>query len=250
MPVFGHDLFRLVTRRNLDPRRVVFFCEQETPDRVGFRLSADGPTYALALTKKNRLEVTEPCTLLVENEDGRSRCGVYDDRPISCQTYPMSHTPTGVSLSATALCPPDAWAPDETSNPHWMDGFRRLSRYRDTYVEVINRWNAWVDINADEPRPSEHFVAYVLQVYARIDRLDTEVGSEALSAIERAWATLPAGSPVIGSRDSEPAWVAYLRRARSVIDEFFPTLPPLPFSRIIIDVKERQADGALGWRRD
>jgi Fe-S-cluster containining protein len=236
VPLFGHDLFRLVTRRNLDPRRVVFFCEQETPDSVGFRLSADGPTYALALTKKNRLEAHEPCTLLVEQEDGHSRCGVYGDRPITCQIYPMSHTPAGVSLSATALCPPDAWGPDETSNPHWMAGFRRLARYRDTYAEVINRWNAWVDSNAHEPRPSDHFVAYVLQVYARIDRLDSEVGAEALSEIERAWATLPAGSPVIGSRDSEPAWVTYLRRARSVIDEFFPTLPPLPFSRIIIDV--------------
>jgi Fe-S-cluster containining protein len=237
VPIFGHDLFRLVTRRNLDPRRVVFFCEQETPDRVGFRLSADGPTYGLALTKKNRLEITEPCTLLVEHEDGRSRCGVYEDRPITCEIYPMSHTLTGVSLAATALCPPDAWATDEPSKPHWMDGFRRLSRYRDTYAEVINRWNAWVDLNGDEPRPSEHFVAYVLQVYARIDRLDTQIGSEALREIERAWATLPAGSPVVGSRDSEPAWIAYLRRARSTIDEFFPTLPPLPFSRIVIDVE-------------
>jgi hypothetical protein len=117
-----------------------------------------------------------------------------------------------------------------------MDGFRRLARYRDVYAEAINRWNAWVDFNAGEPRPSEHFVAYVLQVYARIDRLDTEVGSEALKEIELTWATLPAGSPVIGSRDSEPAWVAYLRRARGVIDEFFPTLPPLPFSRIVIHV--------------
>jgi hypothetical protein len=33
----------------------------------------------------------------------------------------------------------------------------------------------------------------------------------------------------------EPSWIAYIRRARNVIDEFFPGVPPLPFAHITIE---------------
>jgi Fe-S-cluster containining protein len=237
VPVFGHDLYRLVTRRNLDPRSFTFFCEQDEPDRVGFRLQAGGTTYGLALGKKHKLEATQPCTFLVEHGDGTSRCGVYDDRPIACVTYPMSRTPGGVALLPLALCPPVSWAPEEAASLHWADALHRVSRYRDTYVEVVNRWNAWVDSLAGDARPPEHFVAYVLQVYDRLARLDGELGQDVLVEVERTWASLAAGSPVEGSRDTEPGWVTYLRRVRGIIDEYFPGLPPLPFARITIDVE-------------
>jgi len=238
VPVFGHDLYRLVINRQLDPRSFVFFCEQEEPDRVGFRLVAGGTMYGLALTKKNKLEATEPCTFLIEHADGTSRCGVYEDRPIACRTYPMSREPTGVALMPLALCPPDVWAPDEYAKPHWAEGLHRVGRYRHTYVEAVNRWNAWVDAGAGTARPPEHFVAYVLQVFKRLTALDEELGPDALAEVERTWASLPAGSPVEGSRDTEPGWVSYLRRARAVIDEYFPDLPPLPFTRITIQVEQ------------
>jgi Fe-S-cluster containining protein len=245
VPVFGHDLYRLVTRQNIDPRQFVFFCEQEEPDRVGFRLKTGGTSYGLALTKKHKLEATQPCTFLVEHDDGGSRCGVYEHRPIACSTYPMSRTPTGIALSSTALCPPGSWADDEAARPSWAAGLHRLSRYRDTYVEVINRWNAWVDINEDE-RPSQHFIAYVLQVYDRLAKLDDELGADTISEIERTWASFPPGSPAAGSKAAEPMWLTYLRRARAVIDGFFPTLPPLPFARIVLDVEP----GAGSAQRD
>ena len=244
VPVFGHDLYRLVTRQRADPRDFLFFCEQEEPDRVGFRLRPDGPTYGLALTKKHKLEATEPCVFLIEYPDGTSRCGSYEHRPIACSTYPMSTTPAGAALSATALCPPGSWSQDEPANPSWILGLRRLSRYRDTYVEVVNRWNAWVDVN-DQERPAHHFVGYVLQVYQRLVALEDEIGAERITEIERTWASFPAGSPRTGSKASEPMWLSYLRRARAIIDEFFPTLPPLPFARIIVETEPsdpRQSD--------
>src|SRR5678816_712548 len=72
VPVFGHDLYRLVKHRNLDPRSFTFICEQEQPDKVGFRLSGNGPTYGIALDKKDKLEVSQPCTFLIEEPDGSS----------------------------------------------------------------------------------------------------------------------------------------------------------------------------------
>jgi Fe-S-cluster containining protein len=232
VPVFGHDLYRLVRNRDLDPRTFTFVCEQEAPDKIGFRLQGNGPTYGLALDKKNRLEVTQPCTFLVEHDDGTSHCGVYEDRPIACATYPMVRAPDRIALLPAALCPPDAWRAEEPDEPHWSQSLRRLARYRDTYVEVVNRWNAWIDAIPEPARPAEHYVAYVLQVYDRLAALDAEMGDDALSTIEGSWATLAANAPLSARRDTEPEWIAYLRRVRAVIDAYFPDLPPLPFARI------------------
>ena len=235
VPVFGHDLYRLVKKRNLDPRSFTFICEQEKPDRVGFRLIADGPAYGIALDKKDRLEVSQPCTFLVEEDDGLSHCGIYEDRPIACATYPMARAAVGVAFLPAALCPPNTWPPDETRKPEWENQLRRLARYRDTYVEVVNRWNAWIESKPNQSRPPEHFVAYVLQVYEQLAALDASIGDETLATIEQTWATLAANAPSAGGHRDEPAWIAYLRRARGVIDRFFPELPPLPFARITLE---------------
>jgi Fe-S-cluster containining protein len=234
VPVFGHDLHRLVKQRALNPSTFTFICEQETPDKVGFRLDAVGPTYGIALDKKEKLEVTQPCTFLVEQADGTSHCGVYTDRPIACATYPMVRAPDRIAFLPNALCPSDAWTAEEPDDPQWARTLRRLARYRDTYVEVVNRWNAWIIATPLPARQPEHFVAYVLQVYDRLAALDAELGDGAVAEIEHSWATLPANAPRSAQRDTEPAWISYLRRARAVIDEFFPDLPPQPFARITL----------------
>ena len=123
----------------------------------------------------------------------------------------------------------------ETDNPQWANQLRRLSRYRDTYVEVVNRWNAWIELEPNVSRPPEHFVAYVLQVYERLATLDAQIGDDALSLIEHTWASLAADAPLTGGQQDEPAWISYLRRVRGVVDQFFPDLPPLPFARITLE---------------
>jgi hypothetical protein len=134
-----------------------------------------------------------------------------------------------------ALCPPGAWPENETGNSQWDKQLRRLARYRDTYVEVVNRWNAWIESVPNVSRPPEHFVAYVLQVYERLATLDAQIGSEALAAIEGSWASLGVNAAAVGGRLDEPAWISYLRRVRSIIDEYFPVVAPLPFARMALE---------------
>lgn len=236
MPLFGHDVYRLVRNRNLDPRRFVFICEQETPDPVGFLLAADGPTYGLALDKKNALELSQPCVFLLEHSDGTSRCGVYEDRPVACTAYPMARAVHGIALLPAALCPPDSWSADEPANEHWSIALRRVARYRDTYIEVVRRWNAWIASTPRHTPPPEHFIAYVLQTYERLAALDADIGESQLAAIEKTWGTLDSDAPREGRTAYEPHWITYFRRARLVIDEFFPSLPPLPFARLSVVV--------------
>ena len=237
VPVFGQDVYRLVKQRGLDPRAFLFICEQETPDPVGFLLDANGPAYGLALDKKNALEANQPCVFLIENADGTSRCGVYEDRPIACIAYPMVRAPSGVAFLPGALCPPNAWTPDEPVNEHWAASLRRLARYRDTYIEVVRRWNAWVASTPSRARPAEHFLAYVLQTYDRLAKLDADIAEDKLMALERTWGTLNRSAPREGGTAEEPGWMTYFRRARAVIDEFFPELPPVPFARLSVEVE-------------
>jgi len=238
VPVFGHDVYRLVKQRGLDPRSFLFIAEQETRDPVGFLLNADGPAYGLALDKKNALEANQPCVFLDESDDGTSRCGVYDDRPIACATYPMARATGGVAFMPAALCPSDAWTDDEPANEHWAASLRRLARYRDTYVEVVRRWNAWISSTLTYTPPAEHFVAYVLQTYDRLAKLDAELPRDELVAIEHAWGTLDHSTPREGAVGEEPRWMTYFRRTRGVIDEFFPGVPPLPFARLSVVVDQ------------
>ena len=238
VPVFGHDVYHLVKRRGLDPRSFLFICEQEATDPVGFLLEAEGPTYGLALDKKNALEVNQPCVFLVENADGTSRCGVYEDRPIACMTYPMARATDGVSFLPNALCPPGAWTPAEPGNEHWALSLRRLARYRDTYVEVVRRWNAWIASTPRRSPPAEHFVAYVLQTFDRLATLDAEIGGRELEAIERLWGTVGRDAPREGALEQEPSWMTYFRRARATIDEFFPGVPALPFARLSVVIDQ------------
>ena len=64
-------------------------------------------------------------------------------------------------------------------------------------MEVVNRWNACVDLSETE-QPSHTYVQYLLQVYQRLAKLDEELGAERLVDIEHTWASFPPGSPRVG----------------------------------------------------
>ena len=235
VPVYGHDVWRIATRRGRRPESFLFACEQEKVDSAGFRLEPGGATYALALGKKERLEATQPCIFLAELEGGESRCGIYPDRPVACASYPMSKWANQVFRKPTALCPPEAWPEDEASRPSWHDSLQRLRMERDVYAEVIGRWDARVDAEPQGTRlkPAELF-DYILSVYDRLADLETEIGEAALSTIRTKGSTRDDGS---GDREGEPAWIDYLRRVRKIIDQFFPGVPPQPFRRVTIEAE-------------
>jgi Fe-S-cluster containining protein len=248
VPLFGHDVWWIATHRGLSPQDFVFVAEQDTPDPLGFRLAAasDAPTHGLALLKEEPMAPAQPCIFLTADEHGQWRCGIYSDRPITCQTYPMAKLGGRIYQREQTLCPPDSWNEDDLADPAWLPKLNRLRYRRDTYVEAVARWNAALthyhppgDVNP------KMFCDYLLSLYEQIVALETSVGSIDFAAIELGWARVPPRPPeslataeLTISRGAEPRWVSHFRQVRKIIDGFFPALPPLPFQSIVVDTAD------------
>jgi Fe-S-cluster containining protein len=241
VPLFGHDLWLLSTRRNLAPESFAFVAEQETADPLGFRLTADGPTYGLALMKQEPIEASARCLFLEDAEPGRTRCGIYGDRPITCRSYPMSKLGDRLYQRERTLCPPGSWDDTDLLNPEWRETLQRLRRFRDIYVEVVARWNAAIEKwRPPGMLPPKLFTDYLMAVYTKVAELEASIGREALSELEVGWARIRPRPPnsegeLAVSKTDEPAWIAHLRRVRELIDGFFPELPPLPFQPVLVE---------------
>ena len=244
VPIFGHDLWRIVTRRGLPPESFAFVAEPESPDALGFRREAAGPTHGLALLKVEPMVATQPCIFLEPAASGQTRCAIYEDRPITCRSYPMSKLGDRVYQRAATLCPPESWDETELMAPHWRETLQRLRRERDIYVEVVARWNAAVDHwRPPGSLPPKMFCDYVLAVFGKIVAAEGAIGAERLAGLNAEWAQVQprttADPEVTVDRSQEPAWIAHFREVRRLVDGFFPDLPPLPFQSLVVEAVDR-----------
>lgn len=247
VPIFGHDLWRIATRRGLPPESFAFIAEQETPDPLGFRLEADGPTHGLALLKVEPMAPTQPCIFLEETGPSQSRCGIYDDRPITCRSYPMAKFGDGVYQRSATLCPPGSWDEADVAAAHWRETLQCLRRHRDIYVEVVARWNAAISRwRPPGMLPPKMFCDYVLAVFGQVAAAEDSIGPERLADLTTQWAQVQPrggeGPEVTVDRSREPAWIAHFREIRRLIDGFFPELEPLPFQSLVVEAVNRDPD--------
>ena len=239
VPIFGLDLWRICRRRNKTPQSVASYVEQDQPDAFGFRFLVGARTYRLVLLKQEPIAETQPCVFLEEYGDGTSRCGIYDDRPMTCRVYPMFRIGPRVLQQEESLCPPDAWADLDELDLTWHQNMQHTRMERDIYAEVVARWNAWVDhTSPSAPLPPRLYGEYLLNVYDRLGELTESLGADALAEIVWHWARVASPTPSAASvsRAAEPVWLTHFRRARAIIDGFFSDVPPLPFQRMIVEV--------------
>jgi Fe-S-cluster containining protein len=229
VPLLGEDVWRLSTRQRLAPEEFVLAHPQAEPASDGFLLASDGPPLGLALDKQGRFRDTQPCVFLLELGGGHSRCGVYADRPLVCQGYPMSVLAGRVRQRDDALCPANAWPVEEAALERWRRPLRRLRMAWDLYAEVTARWNARVTA-AGPGRSFElgEYFAYLLNLYDQLDRLNRLVGDAAVAAAVDDWPMPP--RPGASAPDPERAWWRYFSRARERIDGFYRQIGPLAYT--------------------
>lgn len=234
VPVNGYDVWLLSTRQRIPPEQFLVACPQEDPGFDGFRLAADRPAYGLALDKQGRFNPTQPCVFLMLLGQGHTRCGVYNERPSVCRAYPMSIWNNRMFRMPESLCPPGGWPEDEPERPSWRKVLQRLYRHMDVYNEVVARWNARVaaalERNPDASFTLHEYFSYLLNLYDRLDTLETQIGEEELKKIQAHWPASPrpnlAGEVKIQS--GEHPWLEYLMAVRGVIDSFYPEIEPQP----------------------
>jgi Fe-S-cluster containining protein len=265
--VCGFDVWLICTRQRLSPEQFLVARPQDKPSRDGFLLDAAGPAYGLMLDKQGPLRVKQPCVFLLRLPDGSSRCGIYADRPVVCQTYPMGLWHDDVIIRDKVLCPPDAWPGGEVRRPAWRAAIQRQRLHFDVYYQVVARWNARVTAspatrfslpafvstsdrgtwraasNPGRPFALREFFDYLLNVYDRLARLDEAIGEAELDRIRAGWGSVPrrpeaaggpdgagGGPPQLRVRPGEYPWLDYFKRAREVIDGVYPEVPPQPLS--------------------
>ena len=229
VPVCGYDVWLISTRQRLGPEQFLLTIPQQEPGPDGFRLEPEGPTYGLALDKQGPLRATQPCVFLVHLTDGNDRCGIYAERPVVCQSYPMSTWRASVIQRRDALCPSGSWSDADIGTPSWRDALQRLRMHFDIYHEVVARWNARVATAAARAQfDLREYFSYLLNVHDRLAALDDAMGAAALAEVQAAWPALPSPgdvAPSAAGSDGKAVWLQYFGRVRQIVQGFYPGTP-------------------------
>jgi Fe-S-cluster containining protein len=231
VPVCGYDMWLINRRQHLSPEQYVVACPQPEQGFDGVLLESGGQPYGLALDKQGRFGIKQPCVFLLRLADGNVRCGIYADRPLVCQAYPMSMWSGVVFQGKQTLCPPDSWPVREPQRPRWRATLQRVHMQFDLYQAVVTRWNARVTARPGVRFTLREYFSYVLNVYDRLDGLATATGAETLAGVLAGW-PLPPHRPLdlaaLRVAGADLLWVDYLRQAAAIIDSFYPDVPAQP----------------------
>src|SRR5688500_315363 len=232
VPVFGQDVWLLSTRQRLSPEQFCLIYPEKEPRPEAFWLEAGGQRYSLALDKKGSFALKKACIFLMELPGGNARCGVYNDRPSVCRSYPMSLWSGVVAQRRETLCPPNSWPLAEVTHPRWAVALRRLCMVLDIYGEMVTRWNARVAAHPGYSFALLEFFSFLMNFYDRLDGLSREIGAEGMTLVEATWPNFPRpaydepGALEALAATGNVPWLRYFAGARRLLDSFYPDVPP------------------------
>jgi Fe-S-cluster containining protein len=244
VPLCGADVWALARAQKLPPEQfaVAYTIPETRPET--FRLEKGGPMHGLALDKRGKFELKQPCVFLLDLPGGFRRCGVYADRPLVCRAYPMaSRRGGGITLRDKPLCPEGAWPRSEQLRPYWRTTVQGMEMAYDVYAEVVARWNARVEATPGRATMNEYF-SYLMTVYDQLAGLEAELGRAGLERIRESWRTAPTPESTpdeVRARPEEFPWLPYLDRVAAVVAELYPWAPPLGAERIMLQPPEEMA---------
>jgi Fe-S-cluster containining protein len=226
VPLCGRDIWLITRQQRLSPEQFTVAHPLPGPHPEGFRLEDGGRLYALALDKRGRYRLNQPCVFLLSLPGGHDRCGVYAHRPVACRSYPMVTRDGAIGFREAALCPPGAWSPTEPERPRWREVVEQGAVEFDTYAEVVARWNARVGATPGHRFALGEYFGYLLSAYTQIAALDDALGPAALARVRSTWRSLPgAGAAGAPSPAGEHPWLEYLERVAAIVRGFYPWVP-------------------------
>lgn len=189
VPITGYDLWRIVQGQQLAPALFVQCAPEDVPTDTGFLLHVPGPTYGLSLRHSPGWRNGQPCVFLMHLRDGVYRCGIYADRPLVCQTYPMRLNEHSIFVRGDALCPPGSWANLERGQAPWRERLLQQQAEWQRYGKVVNIWNTMV--HATKPQEGfvlDDYLAYLVNAYDLINRLPVAELAARLASLAQSYA--------------------------------------------------------------
>jgi Fe-S-cluster containining protein len=169
VPLAGCDVWRIARAQRLDP--ALFVAQhpenpEEEPSPSGFLLRPNGPTAVLALQYQPSRRRERPCIFLMKLRGGYQRCGIYDERPLACQAYPLLLEDNSVTMRDDMICPNGSWAGPGLDTAGWHTWLTRSEQEWRTYEAVVARWNEDVRQGAyGATADLRRFLDYLLNVY-------------------------------------------------------------------------------------
>lgn len=174
VPVIGYDVWRIVQGQQLAPVLFVKCDLEDVPTNTGFLLQVPGPTYGLSLRHAPARHDEHPCVFLIHLREGVYRCGIYTNRPLVCQTYPIRMHEQHLFVRSDALCPPGSWANLEHGQAPWRERLQQRQAEWQRYGEVVKYWNTMVRAsNTSSGFDLDQYLAYLVNAYDLINRLPT-----------------------------------------------------------------------------
>ncbi len=187
VPIAGYDVWRIVTGQRLAPELFVEAIPEDQPSANGFRLRATGTSYTLALRHQFVRRGVRPCVFLVKLRDGYQRCGIYNQRPMVCQAYPMQLTADSIAPRSDMLCPPRSWDVGVMDVARWRKQLIEMEIAWALYERVVRCWNETFQHEAAQnERSLASYFTYLVTVYDQLELLRA-IPDDDLYAIVDAW---------------------------------------------------------------
>jgi Fe-S-cluster containining protein len=171
--ILGRDVYRIARRRALPAGAFVTYVEQAEPDATGFRLVSGGPVYMLSLTKREEGATPAgwPCAFLLDLPHGVHRCGLYEERPLVCRTYPAAMYQGVIQLRREVVCPVAVYDIGKVDLRHWRAPLLENRVERDIHEAFIAAWNRLVEAEPTKTFILDELLNYLMNFYSRTDEL-------------------------------------------------------------------------------
>ena len=184
VPLCGHDAIRITREQQLPLQSFARLIPEQEHGRAIVRLDRDAVAYTLVLNRRREAGARSACVFLLELA-GYARCGIYDQRPFVCRTYPAELHNGAVRIRDDVMCPDEAWNVAGLDLPVWREELLRMELEWAIYERVVARFNSTTSSAAPAAVPPAAFYAWLLEAYARLEPLRTRLGIAGLTAAAR-----------------------------------------------------------------
>jgi Fe-S-cluster containining protein len=163
--ITGYDAWKIARGLDLPPTLFLDALPQQTTDGYGFRLNATERTYEIALKKQPGDTQESACLFWVEIGN-LGRCGIYDFRPLVCQTYPTRWANNRLEMLDQVLCQEGVWTAGQLEASGLKTPLLNLPVEYDIYRLAVAQWNQNIDQFLERKRiKAPDFYQYLLFFY-------------------------------------------------------------------------------------
>jgi Fe-S-cluster containining protein len=184
--VCGYDVWSIAKNLHIKPSDFAAFAGFNEESPYNFKLDSSGNSYCLALYMKELQNGSRRCIFSIDLP-GQIRCGIYSFRPVGCRAYPIAFSGEKVVIKPWALCPEESWHNSRIDTAFWQQELGRHDMEFSIYAFMLAAWNMAAQRHLPGALDFQPFLTFLMDCYACLDDLRTEILQESWADIHRQW---------------------------------------------------------------